>query len=456
MKSLMKQSSDFGMLLKALKRDKANLFLSGIFNVETGGMSVRTERFNKSTDDFTGAFRECKKCSSMDENVVFFSTCSKCLKSKENYFWLHAGDGDGVYAVFDILKTNKKHEEATCIGFMTVLFPTDEFAKPIVEHAVGNALGSPSPLKAFGFTVDLLEEFNDVAAFKSFEITRFKLEEESVFISDAEAQIDTSYAVVRVAPSSPDPVEWTMLAFSEPVGEQLGLYPNDVNPRPRILIGMDSAWLAQNGIEASMKTPEGKEAFEDWAVSGVTSCHISPMSDVAIWFNYKINEAMEKLNYAASWLLQGAIHGDSDCINELSKYSDKISDPDWVTTWAGQRLQHNFADTFKRKKKLPFVVPEASTFDQAHEGEQVTELMDVCDILSSLYSEYREDERFEEFISFNDIGLPLAYMVSSELCELTEEGVRYIKETWKLFLEELGVPDDGYEDLESLLETAES
>jgi len=455
-KNLIKQSSNFGMLLKALKGDKANLFLSGIFNVESGGMSVRTERFNKSTDDFTAAFRECKKCSNIEENVIFFSTCDKCLKSKENYFWLHAGDGDGVYAVFDILKVNKKHEEATCIGFMTVLYPTDEFAKPIVEHAVGNALGSPSPLKAFGFTVDLLEDFNDVTALESFEITRFQLQEESVFVSDEAAQIDSSYAVVRVAPSSPDPVEWTMLAFSEPVGEQLGLYPNDVNPRPRILIGMDSAWLAQNGIEASMRTPEGKEAFEDWAVSGVTSCHISPMSDVAIWFNYKINEAMEKLNYAASWLLQGAIHGDSDCINELSKYSDKISDPDWVTTWAGQRLQYDFANTFKRKKKLPFIVPEASAVDKDSEEERVTDLMDVCDILSALYSEYQEDERFGEFISFNDIGLPLAYMVSSELCELTEDGVRYIKETWKLFLEELGVPDIGYEDLESLLESAES
>ena len=88
--------------------------------------------------------------------------------------------------------------------------------------------------------------------------------------------------------------------------------------------------------------------------------------------------------------------------------------------------------------------------------EHVTDLMNVCDILSSLYSEYQEDERFEEFIAFNDIGLPLAYMVSNELCELTEEGTRYINETWKLFLEKLEVSDVGYEDLESLLESAES
>ncbi len=452
----MKQTSNLGTLLKALKSDKTNLFLSGIFNVESGDLSVRTERYNKSTDDFTAAFRECKKCSSIEENVLFFSTCKKCLKSKENYFWLHAGDGDGVYAVFDLLKRGKKHEEPTCIGFMTVLYPTDEFAKPIVEHALGNALNNPSYLNAFGFTVDLLEEFNNIAAFEAFEITRFQLHEEAVYISDAVAQTDSSFAVVRVSPSSPDPVEWTMLAFSEPIGEHFGLYPNEVNPRPRILIGMDTSWLTQHGIEASMSTPDGREAFEDWVLSGVSSSHISPMSDVAVWFNYKINEAMEKFNYAASWLLQGAIHGDSDCINELSRYSDKINDPDWVSTWAGQRLQHNFADTFRRKKKLPFVVPEDSMVEGDFQEEHVTDLMNVCDILSSLYSEYQEDERFEEFIAFNDIGLPLAYMVSNELCELTEEGTRYINETWKLFLEELEVSDVGYEDLESLLESAES
>ena len=338
---------------------------------------------------------------------------------------------------------------------MTFLYPTDDFAKPIVEHAIGSSAEKTSPLDAFGFTFELFDDFNGITELESFEITKFKLQNEFIFISDAMALIDTSYSIVKASPTSEDPVEWTMLAFSEPVGEQLGLYPNDVNPRPRVLVGIDSSWLAMHGIEPSMEKPEGSDAFDDWAISGVSSCHVSPMSDVAIWFNYKINAAMEKFNYAASWLLQGAIHGDADCINELSNFRDKIDDPEWVTTWAAQRHQNNFADNFKKKGKLPFNVPMGQLLGQSHEGGTETSLIDMCDILSSLHSEYQDDERFEDFIEFNDIGLPLAYMVSSELCELTDEGERYIRETWKLFLEELDVPDRGYEDLDSLLEIAD-
>ena len=86
----------------------------------------------------------------------------------------------------------------------------------------------------------------------------------------------------------------------------------------------------------------------------------------------------------------------------------------------------------------------------------MTDFSSICDILGSLYSNYREDKNFKDFIEFNDLGLPLAYLTSENLCEPSDDGVRYITETWELFLAGLNVKDEGFKDLEQLLEIAEA
>ena len=86
----------------------------------------------------------------------------------------------------------------------------------------------------------------------------------------------------------------------------------------------------------------------------------------------------------------------------------------------------------------------------------MTDFSSICEILGSLYSNYREDKNFKDFIEFNDLGLPLAYLTSENLCEVSDDGARYITETWQLFLAGLNMSDDGFEDLEQLLEIAET
>ena len=86
----------------------------------------------------------------------------------------------------------------------------------------------------------------------------------------------------------------------------------------------------------------------------------------------------------------------------------------------------------------------------------MTDFSDMCDILGELYSNYKEDKNFKDFIEFNDLGLPLAYLTSENLCEPSDDGVRYITETWELFLAGLKMPDNGFETLEQLLEIAET
>jgi hypothetical protein len=85
----------------------------------------------------------------------------------------------------------------------------------------------------------------------------------------------------------------------------------------------------------------------------------------------------------------------------------------------------------------------------------MTDFSSICDILGDLYSNYKEDKNFGDFIEFNDLGLPLAYLTKENLCEPSDDGIRYVTETWELFLAGLKVKDEGFEDLDQLLGFAE-
>jgi hypothetical protein len=53
-------------------------------------------------------------------------------------------------------------------------------------------------------------------------------------------------------------------------------------------------------------------------------------------------------------------------------------------------------------------------------------------------------------MDFNDLGLPLAYFVSEELVEVSDDGARYINETWELFIASLEIKDTGFDNLEDV------
>lgn len=82
-----------------------------------------------------------------------------------------------------------------------------------------------------------------------------------------------------------------------------------------------------------------------------------------------------------------------------------------------------------------------------------------CDILSDLWENYRDEETFEDFIEYNDLGLPMAYMLREGLVnEVTETGQIYINETFNLFIAALSVLEEEIEDgttLDKLLDFAE-
>ena len=84
----------------------------------------------------------------------------------------------------------------------------------------------------------------------------------------------------------------------------------------------------------------------------------------------------------------------------------------------------------------------------------MTGFSNKCAILGSLYANYGDDPEFEDFVEFNDLGLPLAYLSNEGLCELSTDGERYIEETWTLFVKSLGLDDTGFEDIDEMFQAA--
>jgi hypothetical protein len=66
-----------------------------------------------------------------------------------------------------------------------------------------------------------------------------------------------------------------------------------------------------------------------------------------------------------------------------------------------------------------------------------------CQVLSGLWMNYRTVEGFQEFIEYNDIGLPLAHYVADGLIRksaLEAVAINYISDTYALLFEMLGLP----------------
>jgi hypothetical protein len=73
-------------------------------------------------------------------------------------------------------------------------------------------------------------------------------------------------------------------------------------------------------------------------------------------------------------------------------------------------------------------------------------------ILADLWMDYRQEPEFEDFISYNDLGLPLAYIISEDIVKMTNKAETFINETFDLLLGGLDLEDTGFESLDDLLD----
>lgn len=74
-------------------------------------------------------------------------------------------------------------------------------------------------------------------------------------------------------------------------------------------------------------------------------------------------------------------------------------------------------------------------------------------ILSDLWLNYRGDVEFEDFVEYNDLGLPLAYALENGVVDVTIRAKAFIDETFELLLAGLEIEDeeDGFECLDDIL-----
>jgi hypothetical protein len=72
-------------------------------------------------------------------------------------------------------------------------------------------------------------------------------------------------------------------------------------------------------------------------------------------------------------------------------------------------------------------------------------------ILAELWMNYRDHEDFQDFVEYNDLGLPLAYFLMNEIVMPTSQSELYINETYDLFIASLHVADREWESLDELL-----
>ena len=81
-----------------------------------------------------------------------------------------------------------------------------------------------------------------------------------------------------------------------------------------------------------------------------------------------------------------------------------------------------------------------------------TPFSNKSDILGELWVEYKNDTKFQDFFDYNDLGLPLAYAISTGIVSSSPLAENFINETFELFLEVLGIDEDtGFESLSDII-----
>lgn len=86
------------------------------------------------------------------------------------------------------------------------------------------------------------------------------------------------------------------------------------------------------------------------------------------------------------------------------------------------------------------------------EETPITSFKVKCEIIGDLWMTYRHDSKFTDFIAYNDIGLPLGFLVSEDLVQPSALAKNMIEETFDLLLAALEIEEDtGFDSLDDLL-----
>lgn len=109
----------------------------------------------------------------------------------------------------------------------------------------------------------------------------------------------------------------------------------------------------------------------------------------------------------------------------------------------------------RRLGEEPADIPVMDLIDESLPSDgSPTSFMVRCNILSELWTGYSDTEEFENFFAINDIGLPLAFMISEGYAAGTDKAKDSINETWEALLEKEGLEDIGFFELVDIFEAS--
>lgn len=78
--------------------------------------------------------------------------------------------------------------------------------------------------------------------------------------------------------------------------------------------------------------------------------------------------------------------------------------------------------------------PNGCDEDELEGVSTTTDFATKCQILSKVWVQYKGNNQFDEFFEYNDIGLPMAYMIANSLVKSTEASEKYINDTFENYI----------------------
>jgi hypothetical protein len=86
----------------------------------------------------------------------------------------------------------------------------------------------------------------------------------------------------------------------------------------------------------------------------------------------------------------------------------------------------------------------------------MTDFKIKCKILSDLWQNKNKDSDWADFFEYNDVGLPLAFIIEDEIAAPTKVTMKYIDETFALLIDvlELDSKSKNWESLKQMLKAS--
>jgi hypothetical protein len=412
-------------LLQRLSEAGITARLAGHTNVEGGVLEVATR------------FYEGLCYTSSGESLS--PDCEDCERKRGDYLQIRSGDGDGIYGVV-VLEL-----EGWAVGTLAVFDSQWSVPAPLIHLASQH----PDHASTGAINLDPLHAFGDAVAygFGNLQVV------DSVSWGDSVSENNSHNAIVRVSGLMAG--NYQVIAFCEPMSKSIAESGIDMPPAQRDALIRSQHGLGHQGSYdqssprprvalvllddvARRIVPREKQRQVNVADTDMTFLassalsHTAPRHADAIQWNAHLAGQIGDEDQRFSWLLQGAMNGDTNLLAEANDHFGSISG----------RERELLA---LRKITTAFTLPVA----------QRTSIETQVEIISDLWLDHQDKLAFKSLFKYADLAFPLAFAIDNDIVDLTDKASAHIQEAFALFLSTMGVTDSGFTSLDDILNDKE-